>query len=60
MRMDNKRLLPGEWIDNLPDPLETLADVEELMTLVHEKMAAILLEKIRSGSYYADLPGSYR
>jgi hypothetical protein len=58
--MDDKPLLPGQWIDDTPDPLETVADVEELTKLAHEKMAAILLEKIRTGSYYANLPGSYR
>jgi hypothetical protein len=57
--MDDKPLLPGQWIDDTSDPLETAADVEELTKLVHEKMAAILLEKIRTGSYYTNLPGSY-
>jgi hypothetical protein len=39
--MDDKPLLPGQWIDDLPDPLDTVADVEELFRMVKDKEAAL-------------------
>jgi hypothetical protein len=52
--MDDKPLLPGQWIDDLPDPLATKEDVEELFRMVHEKMTARIIKKIRTGTYYSD------
>jgi hypothetical protein len=37
--MGDKPLLPGQWIDDLPEPLETVEDVEELFRMVEEKKA---------------------
>jgi hypothetical protein len=28
--------LPGSWLDNMPDPLHTVEDVEELMRIIAE------------------------
>jgi hypothetical protein len=44
--MDDKPLMPGHWIDDLPEPLETEADVEELMRMVEEKKAKLKAEAI--------------
>jgi hypothetical protein len=48
--MDDKPLLPGQWIDDLPEPLETEADVEELMRMVEEKKAELKAEAIRKAA----------
>jgi hypothetical protein len=40
--MDDKPLLPGQWIDDLPEPLETVADVEDLFACVDKLKAARL------------------
>jgi hypothetical protein len=37
--MEDKPLLPGQWIDDLPEPLETVEDVEGLFRMVDEKKA---------------------
>jgi hypothetical protein len=48
--MDDKPLLPGEWIDDLPEPLETVEDVEELFRMVDEKKAKRLAEAIQKAA----------
>jgi hypothetical protein len=48
--MDDKPLLPGQWIDDLPEPLETVEDVEELFRMVEEKKAKRKAEAIRRAS----------
>jgi hypothetical protein len=48
--MDDKPLLPGQWIDDLPEPLETVEDVEELMRMVEEKKAELLTAAILRAS----------
>jgi hypothetical protein len=45
--MDDKPLLPGQWIDDLPEPLETEADVKDLFERVDKLKAARLAEAIR-------------
>jgi hypothetical protein len=40
--MEDKPLLPGQWIDDLPDPLETVEDVEDLFARVDKLKAARL------------------
>jgi len=40
--MDDKPLLPGQWIDDLPEPLETVEDVEDVMRRVEELKSAQL------------------
>jgi hypothetical protein len=40
--MNDKPLLPGQWIDDLPEPLETVADVEDLFARVDKLKAARL------------------
>jgi hypothetical protein len=40
--MDDKPLLPGQWIDDLPEPLETVEDVEDLFARVDKLKAARL------------------
>ena len=37
---EQAKLKPGQWLDYLPEPLETVADVEELMCMVRELEAA--------------------
>jgi hypothetical protein len=44
--MDDKPLLPGQWIDDLPEPLETVEDVEELFRMVEEKKAKLRADAI--------------
>jgi hypothetical protein len=48
--MDDKPLLPGQWIDDLPEPLETVADVKDLFERVDKLKAARLAESIRKAS----------
>jgi hypothetical protein len=48
--MEDKPLLPGQWIDDLPEPLETVADVEDLMRPVEVAKAKLLAEAIRKAS----------
>ena len=48
--MEDKPLLPGQWIDDLPEPLETVADVEELFRMVEEKKAKRKAEAILRAS----------
>jgi hypothetical protein len=43
-------LKPGEWIDDLPEPLETVADVEELSRMVDALKAKRLAEAIRKAA----------
>jgi hypothetical protein len=31
---ENAKLLPGQWLDFLPEPLETVEDVQDLMCRV--------------------------
>jgi hypothetical protein len=40
--MEDKSLLPGQWIDDLPEPLETVADVKDLFERVDKLKAARL------------------
>jgi hypothetical protein len=40
--MEDKPVLPGQWIDDLPEPLETVKDVEDLFRRVEELKAARL------------------
>jgi hypothetical protein len=37
--MDEKNLPPGYWLDNMPDPLHTKEDVEDLFRRVDELKA---------------------
>jgi hypothetical protein len=48
--MEDKPLLPGQWIDDLPEPLETVEDVEELFRMVDEKKAKRLAEAIQKAA----------
>jgi hypothetical protein len=48
--MEDKPLLPGQWIDDLPEPLETVADVEELFRMVDTLKAKRLAEAIRKAA----------
>ena len=41
---------PGEWIDDLPEPLDTIEDVEELFRMVEEKKAKLRGDAIRKAS----------
>jgi hypothetical protein len=43
-------LKPGEWIDDLPEPLENVADVEDLFRRVEILKAKRLEEAIRKAS----------
>jgi hypothetical protein len=43
-------LKPGEWIDDLSEPLETVADVEDLMRRVETVKANRVQEAIRKAS----------
>jgi hypothetical protein len=38
------------WVDDLPEPLETVEDVEDLMRLVEEKKAELRKEAIRKAA----------
>lgn len=40
--MDDKPLLPSQWIDDLPEPLETVEDVNDLFERVDKLKAARL------------------
>jgi hypothetical protein len=52
--MDDKSLLPGQWIDSLNwDALHTVADVEEVMRKVRELQGARIIKKLRTGAYYS-------
>jgi hypothetical protein len=53
---EKAKLKPGQWIDYLPEPFETVADVEDLMKRVHKLQAEKLLVKLRKGTYYSDDP----
>ena len=45
------KLEPGTyWVDDLPEPLETVADVEELFRMVEEKKAKLKAEAIRKAA----------
>jgi len=48
--MDDKPLLPGQWIDDLPEPLETEADVEDLFARVDKLKAARIEDAILRAS----------
>jgi hypothetical protein len=53
--MDDKPLLPGQWIDNLNwDALHTVADVQEVMRKVRELQEARIIKKLRTGTYYSN------
>jgi hypothetical protein len=54
--MDEKNLPPGYWLDDGREALETVQDVEELEQMVHDIMAARIVQKIRTGSYYRGGP----
>jgi hypothetical protein len=45
-----KSLLPGQWIDDLPEPLETLEDVEDLMRRVDVLEAKRKAEAVRKAA----------
>jgi hypothetical protein len=49
-------LRPGEWIDDLPEPLHAVADVEEVFAMVDRLMAARIVEKIRTRTYFPSWP----
>jgi hypothetical protein len=40
--MDDRPLLPGQWLDDLTEPLETVEDVEDLFARVDKLKAARL------------------
>jgi len=48
--MDDKPLLPGQWIDDLPEPVETVEDIEMLFRIVDEKKAKRKAEAIRKAN----------
>jgi hypothetical protein len=48
--MGDKPLLPGQWIDDLPEPLETVEDVEDLMCRVEVAKAKVQAEAIRKAA----------
>jgi hypothetical protein len=48
--MEDRPLLPGQWIDDLPEPLETVEDVEELFRMVDQKKAMRLEAAIRKAN----------
>jgi hypothetical protein len=43
-------LKPGEGIDELPEPLDSVEDVEEVMRMVEEEKGAHLAAAIRKAS----------
>jgi hypothetical protein len=49
-------LQPGQWLDTGREVFETVQDVEELEQMVHDLMAARIIQKIRTGSYYRGDP----
>ena len=57
--MDDKLLLPGQWIDNLNwNALHTVADVEEVMRKVRELQEARIIKKLRTVAYYSHDPAT--
>jgi hypothetical protein len=40
--MKDKPLMPGQWIDDLPEPYETVSDVKDLFERVDKLKAARL------------------
>lgn len=44
MGLMEEPLKPGQWIDDSPEPLETMADVEDLFRRVEELKAKCLEE----------------
>lgn len=48
--MDDKPLLPGQWIDDPPELLETVADVEELFRMVDELKVKRLAKAIQKAA----------
>ena len=47
------KLKPGEfWIDDLPEPLETVADVEDLVRRVEVLRASRIKKTVRMDGYY--------
>jgi integrase len=48
--MEGKPPLPGQWIDDLPEPLETVEDVEDLMRRVEVAKAKVQAEAIRKAA----------
>jgi|SRR5579863_1830838 len=46
----NVPLKPGQWLDDLPEPLHTVADVKDLFRRVDELKAKRLAEAIRNAS----------
>jgi hypothetical protein len=48
--MDRPPLPPGYWIDDLPEPLETVEDVEELFRMVEELKAKLREKAIERAS----------
>jgi hypothetical protein len=48
--MDDKPLLPGQWIDDLPEPLHTKADVLDLFLRVAVEEAKLLAAAIERAS----------
>ena len=43
-------LKPGQWLDDLPEPLHTAADVADLMERVERRKAELLAEAIEKAS----------
>jgi hypothetical protein len=48
--VDRLKILPGRWIDDLPEPLETAADFEDLMRRADESKAKRLADAIRKAA----------
>jgi hypothetical protein len=48
--MEDKPFLPGQWIDDLPEPLETVEDVEDLFARVDKLKAAQFVDAILRAS----------
>lgn len=48
--VEDKPLLPGQWIDDLPEPLETVEDVKDLFERVDKLKAARLAEAVRKAA----------
>jgi hypothetical protein len=42
---------PGEWLDYLPEPLETVADVEDLFRMVEVEEAKLQAAAIERASH---------
>jgi hypothetical protein len=47
---EKAKLKPGEWLDYLPDPLETVADIEDLFRCVRIREAELKAEAISKAS----------